>query len=190
MQGNNENADLIIVDTEERMGKSFRELRNAFSQIRSGRATPGIVDDIKVEAYGELLPLNQVASINIPEARLITIDVWDKSLVQSVEKSILKSGRNLNPQNDAGLLRIALPDLNEERRKELVKLSKQKAEDCKIAIRNIRRDGNDAIKKLKDDGLSEDEVHSYQANIQKMTDSNMSLIDELYHSKEKEIMTV
>ena len=186
----NESVELIIDDTEERMGKSFRELKNAYSQIRSGRATPGVVEDIRVEAYGELLPLNQVASINIPEARLITIDVWDKSIVQAVEKSILKSGRNLNPQNDGGLLRIALPDLNEERRKELVKLSKQKAEDSKIAIRNIRRDGNDAIKKLKDEGLSDDEIHAFQADIQKITDKNIGLIDELFHAKEKEIMTV
>jgi ribosome recycling factor len=187
---NDESVELIIADTEERMGKSFRELKHAYSQIRSGRATPGIVEDIRVEAYGELLPLNQVASINIPEARLITIDVWDKSIVQAVEKSILKSGRNLNPQNDGGLLRIALPDLNEERRKELVKLSKQKAEDCKIAVRNIRRDGNDAVKKLKDEGFSEDEIHVSQAEIQKMTDSNISQIDELFHAKEKEILTV
>ena len=186
----NEDVELIITDTEERMGKTIRELKHAYSQIRSGRATPGLVEDIRVEAYGEFLPLNQVASINIPEARLITIDVWDKSILQAVEKSILKSGRNLNPQNDGGFLRIALPDLNEERRRELVKLSKQKAEDSKIAIRNIRRDGNDAIKKLKDEGLPEDAIHAFQAEIQKITDSNIASIDDLYHAKEKEIMTV
>jgi len=186
----NEDIELIIADTDERMGKSIRELKHAYSQIRSGRATPGIVEDIRVEAYGEMLPLNQVAGINIPEARLITIDVWDKSIAQAVEKAIMKSGRNLNPQNDGGLIRIALPDLNEERRKELVKTSKQKAEDSKIAIRNIRRDGNDSIKKLKDEGLPEDQVHAHQARIQKITDANIALIDELFHAKEKEIMTV
>ncbi|MDH4199965.1 MAG: ribosome recycling factor [Spirochaetia bacterium] len=186
----NEDAELIIADAEERMSKSFRELKNSFSQIRSGRATPGIVEDIRVDAYGSMLPLSQVGSINIPEPRLITIDVWDKSLIQDVEKAIMKSGRNLNPQNDGGFIRIALPDLNEERRKELVKLSKQKSEDCKVAIRNIRRDANDSIKRLKDDGLSEDQIHSCQADIQKITDKNISNIDELFHAKEKEILTV
>lgn len=186
----NEEVELILADVEDRMSKSFRELKNSYSQIRSGRATPGLVEDIKVDAYGSLMPLNQVANINIPEARMITIDVWDKSLVQDVEKAILKSGRNLNPQNDGGFLRIALPDLNEERRKELVKLSKQKSEDCKVAIRNIRRDGNDSLKKLKDGGISEDEVHLHQDEIQKITDKNIKAIDDLYHLKEKEILTV
>lgn len=187
---NNENVQLILSDAEERMSKSVRELKNAYSQIRSGRATPGLVEDIRVEAYGSLMPLNQVGNINIPEARLITIDVWDKSISQNVEKAILKSGRNLNPQNDGGLIRIALPDLNEERRKELVKLSKQKAEDCKVAIRNIRRDANDSTKKLKDEGLSEDQIHGIQNDIQKLTDRNIASIDDLFHGKEKEILTV
>jgi ribosome recycling factor len=186
----NENVDLIIGDAEDRMAKTIRELKHSYVQIRSGRATPGIVEDIRVDAYDSFLPLSQVAAINIPEARLITIDVWDKSIVQNVEKAILKSGRNLNPQNDGGLIRISLPDLNEERRKELVKLSKQKAEDSKVAIRNIRRDANDSIKRLKDDGLSEDQIHSFQAEVQKLTDKNITLIDELFHSKEKEILTV
>jgi len=185
-----EDVELILSDTQDRMNKSLGELLAHLSQIRSGRATPSLVEDIRVEAYGDMMPLNQVGAINVPEARLITIDVWDKSIVQNVEKAIQKSGRNLNPQNDGGLIRIALPELNEERRQELVKLAKQKSEDFKVAIRNIRRDANDHLKKLKNDGISEDQLKEYQDKVQKYTDNFISKIDESLKHKEKEILTI
>ncbi len=181
---------LIIDDVKERMEKSYQDLLHAFTQIRSGRATSGLVDDIKVDVYGQLMPLNQVATINIPEARLITIDVWDKSKLHDVDRAISASGRNLNPQNDGSLIRIALPDLTEERRKELVKVARQKVEDHKVSIRNIRRDGNDQIKKLKSEGVSEDEIHARQEEIQKITDNYISRVEDVLTKKEKEIMTV
>lgn len=185
-----EEVELIFSDAQERMNKSLGELQNHLSMLRSGRATPGLVEDIRVEAYGDVMPLNQVAAINIPEARLITLDVWDKSIVQDVEKAIQKSGRNLNPQNDGGLIRIALPELNQERRQELVKLAKQKTEDFKVAVRNIRRDANDHLKRLKNEGVSEDQLKSFQETVQKYTDSFIAKMDESYKHKEQEILTI
>ena len=186
----NEKISAAISDTKERMKKSTDDLAHSLSQIRSGRATPALVEDIKVEVYGQLMPMNQLGSINIPEPRMILIDVWDKSNMQDVVKSIQKSGRNLNPQEDGGAIRIVLPELNEERRKELLKLAKQKVEDHKVSIRNIRRDGNDNIKKLKSDGLSEDEMHQRQTEIQKLTDESISMMDDMFKKKETEIMTI
>lgn len=180
----------IMADAKARMKKSVDDLSHALSQIRSGRASTGLVDDIRVEVYGQTMPLNQVATVNIPEARLITIDVWDKSNLQEVEKAILKSGRDLNPQNDGSLIRIQMPDLTEERRKELVKVAKQKVEDHKVAIRNIRRDANDSIKKLKGDGLSEDDLRHYTDEVQKLTDENIAVMDKMFKAKEEEILTI
>ncbi len=186
----NEDADLILSDTEDRMAKALDALYNALSQIRSGRATTALVDDIKVDVYGQSMPLNQVATISVPESRLITIDVWDKANLQSAEKAILKSGRNLTPQNDGSLIRINLPELTEETRREMTKLAKAKVEEHKVSVRNIRRDGNEEIKKLKGDGISEDEIHTYQADVQKLTDNFTTKMDDAYTKKEKEIMTV
>ncbi|MES0491225.1 MAG: ribosome recycling factor [Leptospirales bacterium] len=185
-----EEVELILSDAEERMEKTNNELINALGLIRSGRATTGLVDDIRVEAYGDVLPLNQVGAISIPEARTITIDVWDKAISQDVEKAIQKSGRNLNPQNDGGFIRINLPDLTEDRRKDLAKLAKQKAEDFKVAIRNIRRDANDSLKRLKNEGISEDEMRTNQDKVQSLTDGRIRKMDDLCSAKEKEIMTV
>jgi len=185
-----EEVELILTDAEERMQKSNNELINALGLIRSGRATTGLVDDIRVEAYGDVLPLNQVGAVSIPEARTITIDVWDKAIAQDVEKAIQKSGRNLNPQNDGGFIRINLPDLTEDRRKELAKLAKQKVEDFKVAIRNIRRDANDSIKRLKSEGISDDEMRVIQDKIQTLTDNKVRKMDEIFAAKEKEILTV
>lgn len=186
----NEDLQLIFSDTSDRMQKSVDDLAHSLSQIRSGRATPGLVDDIKVEAYGQMMPMNQVGTISIPEARLITIDVWDKSITGDVEKAIQKSGRNLNPQNDGTLIRINLPEMTEETRREMVKVAKQKVEDHKVALRNIRRDANDAIKKLKNEGLSEDEMHSAQDEIQNITDKFVNVMDDMFQNKEKDIMTI
>ncbi|MDH5720771.1 MAG: ribosome recycling factor [Spirochaetia bacterium] len=186
----NEKMTGIMNETKEKMKKSLNDLAHSLSQIRSGRATPALVEDIKVEVYGQQMPMNQIGSINIPEPRMILIDVWDKSNSQEVLKAIQKSGRNLNPQDDGVAIRIVLPELNEERRKELLKLAKQKVEDHKVSIRNIRRDANENIKKLKNDGLSEDDLHQKQNEIQKLTDENIAHMDEIFKKKETEIMTV
>jgi len=180
----------IINSTQGKMKKSLEDLHHSLSQVRSGRANTAIVDDIRVEVYGQMMPLNQVAGISIPEARSILVDVWDKSNLSVVEKAILKSGRNLNPQNDGISIRINLPEMNMETRKELVKVVKAKVEDHKIAVRNVRRDANDKIKKLKGDGLSEDDIKAHQDEIQKLTDKFIAEIDKSGESKEKDIMTV
>lgn len=185
-----EDISQVMKETRERMEKTAGDLDNALRQIRSGRASTGIVDDIRVEVYGQLMPLNQVANISIPEARMILIDVWDKSNLQAVEKAILKSGKNLTPQNDGTNIRIGLPDMNEETRKEMVKVVKHKVEDHKVAIRNIRRDSNEKIKKLKGDGVSEDDIKGFQSDIQKLTDDYIAQIDKDGEAKEKDIMTV
>ncbi len=186
----NETVELILSDCRERMTKSVNDLVHSLSQVRSGRATPALVEDIRVEVYGSLMPLNQVGNINVPEARMITIDVWDKANLQAVEKAIQKSGRNLNPQNDGNIIRIVLPEMSMETRKEMVKVVKQKTEEHKIAVRNIRRDANDDLKKLKGEGLSEDAIKHYIDEVQKMTDAHIKRMDDLAAAKEKEILTV
>ena len=185
-----ETIELISEDCKERMEKTIQDLQNSLSQVRTGRASAAMVNDIKVEVYGQMMPLNQVATVNVPEARMLTIDVWDKSNLQMVEKAILKSGRSLNPMNDGVILRINLPEMTEETRKEMTKIVKQKSEDHKVAIRNIRRDSNEQIKKLKSEGLSEDNMHAAQEDIQKVTDSAIQRIDQLSDQKEKDILTI
>ena len=140
--------DDILNDVEERMNKSIKALQKDFSVIRTGRANPAMFEALRVSVYGSEMPMNQVATISIPEPRLVVIQPWDKSNLSEVEKAILKSDLSVNPSNDGNLIRIQIPELTEERRKEYVKLAKGKAEDCKVSIRNIRRDGNDMIKSL------------------------------------------
>ncbi|MBN8220871.1 MAG: ribosome recycling factor [Spirochaetes bacterium] len=183
-------ANKIIGDAKSRMQKSLDDLGHQMAQIRSGRATPSLVEDIRVEVYGQHMPLNQVASIAAPEARLITIDVWDKSQLQAVEKAIQKSGKNINPSNDGILIRINLAEMSGETRKEMVKLAKSKVEDHKVAIRNIRRDANDALKKLKGSSVSEDQIKGFSDTVQKHTDDFIKKMDDLFAAKEKDIMTV
>lgn len=183
-------ANKIISDAKNRMQKSLDDLAHHMAQIRSGRATPSLVEDIRVEVYGQVMPLNQVASINTPEARLITIDVWDKSQSQAVEKAIQKSGKNLNPSNDGTMIRISLAEMTGETRKEMVKLAKSKAEDHKVAVRNVRRDANDALKKMKGAGISEDQIKAFSDQVQKHTDDFIKKMDDLFAAKEKDIMTV
>lgn len=185
-----DDANKIINDAKSRMQKSVDDLAHQMAQIRSGRATPSLVEDIRVEVYGQNMPLNQVASISTPEARLITIDVWDKSQLQAVEKAIQKSGKNINPSNDGVLIRINLAEMSGETRKEMVKLAKAKVEDYKVAIRNVRRDANDAIKKLKGPGHSEDQLKAFSDQVQKSTDDFIRKMDDLFSAKEKDIMTV
>lgn len=181
----------IIKDVDDRMKKSTANLQKDFGAIRTGRANPAMFDGIRVTVYGSDLPLNQVASISCPEPRLVVIQPWDKATLGEVEKSILKSDLSLNPNNDGNLIRIQIPDLTEERRKEYVKLARSKAEDCRVAIRNVRRDGNDMVKDLeKEKDISEDEAKGAQARIQKLTDKYIDDVQKLIDNKEKEVLNI
>ena len=182
-------VDEIIKSTKEKMEKSIKHLHEEYKGIRSGRANPGLIDGIKIEAYGQKMPLNQVASISVPEPRTLVIDVWDQSVVEIVEKAIQKSELSLNPNRDGKFIRIHLPPLTEERRKEFVKLVKNKSEECKVSIRNVRRDANDSIKALeKKSEISEDESKKQVGEVQKLTDKYIEETTKVADSKEKEIM--
>lgn len=181
----------ILHDVEERMNKSIKSLQKDFSVIRTGRANPAMFEALRVNVYGSEMPMNQVATISVPEPRLVVIQPWDKSNLGEVEKAILKSDLSVNPSNDGNLIRIQIPELTEERRKEYVKLAKNKAEECKVSIRNIRRDGNDMIKSLeKDKEISEDDSKSTQDKIQKITDKFIEDTQKLTDNKEKEILSL
>jgi len=180
-----------IEDVESRMQKSIGNLQKEFAAIRTGRANPAMFDGVKVDVYGSEMPLNQVATISVPEPRLVVVQPWDKSNLGNIEKAILKSELSLNPSNDGNLIRIQIPDLTEERRKEYVKLAKSKAEECRVSIRNIRRDGNDMMKTLeKDKEISEDDSKTGQANIQKKTDKYIDDVQAMTDNKEKEILSL
>lgn len=181
----------IKSDTKTRMEKTLESLKNDFGGLRAGRAHASLLDGIMVEAYGSMTPLAQVGTISVPDARTLSISVWDKSLAKSVDKALRESDLGLNPASDGQLIRIPIPPLSEERRKELVKIASKYAEQNKVAIRNIRRDGLDGIKKLKRDNLiSEDEEKRFEAEIQKLTDESIKKIDEALASKEKDILQV
>ncbi len=181
----------IKSDTKMRMEKTLESLKNDFGGLRAGRAHASLLDGIMVEAYGSMTPLAQVGTISVPDARTLSISVWDKSLAKSVDKALRESDLGLNPASDGQLIRIPIPPLSEERRKELVKIASKYAEQNKVAIRNIRRDGLDGIKKLKKDNLiSEDEEKRFEAEIQKLTDESIKKIDEALASKEKDILQV
>ena len=181
--------DDIYQDTRESMGKSIEALINEFKRVRTGRASLSILDGIKVDYYGTLTPLNQMATLAVPESRLITIQPWDVSVIKDIEKAILKSDLGLTPTNDGKILRISIPPLTEERRKELVKLVHKMCEDHKVSVRNIRRDSNELLKSLKNDGdISEDDAFKSQDEVQKITDEHIKLIDECDTKKEKEIL--
>jgi ribosome recycling factor len=180
-----------LLAAEERMKKSLASLRDGFATLRTGRASAAIFDKIRVEAYGEKSPLNQVANISVPEARLIVIQPWDKGLIGEIEKAIRSSDLSLTPSNDGKVIRISVPPLTEERRKELVKTAKNSAEQSRVAVRNIRRDGNDELKKLQKDGkITEDEVSKSSEELQKLTDSYITKVNQVLEEKEKEIMEV
>ncbi|MDR2718736.1 MAG: ribosome recycling factor [Treponema sp.] len=181
----------VIESTEEKMKKTLANLKDGFASLRTGRASAALFDKIRVDYYGEKSPLNQVANISIPEARLIVIQPWDKTLMGEIEKAIRSSELSLNPSNDGKVIRIAIPPLTEERRKELVKLAKNQAEQFRVTIRNIRRDGNDEIKKmLKDSVITEDDESKGSADLQKLTDSYIEKVNQVLEEKEKEIMEV
>ncbi len=181
----------IKKDTAERMEKTLDTLRGDFGGLRAGRAHASLLDNIMVEAYGNLSPIAQVGTISVPDARTLSISVWDKGLAKSVEKALRESDLGLNPVSDGQLIRIPIPPLSEERRKELVKVAGKYAEQTKVAIRNIRRDALDDVKKLKKDNLiSEDDEKKYGNEIQKMTDDSIKKIDDMFDQKEKDILQV
>ncbi|OEJ68126.1 ribosome recycling factor [Magnetovibrio blakemorei] len=166
-------------------------LHKEFGGLRTGRASTSLLDTITVEAYGQAMPLNQVGTVGVPEPRLLAVQVWDKGMVKAVEKAIMDSGLGLNPQSDGQLVRIPIPPLNEERRKELAKVAGKYTEEARVAVRNVRRHGMDELKKAEKDGdISEDGLRQYSDEIQKMTDANIAKIDEALTHKEAEIMQV
>lgn len=176
---------------EDKMEKSFEVLEAEYASIRAGRANPHVLDKLKVDYYGTPTPIQQVANVSVPEPRMILIQPWERSLIKEVEKAILTSDLGINPNNDGSSIRLVFPELTEDRRKELAKEVKKKGEGVKVAVRNIRRDANDAIKKLEKAGdISEDERDENEEKIQKLTDKMVERIDKLSESKTKEIMTV
>lgn len=184
-------TNAIITEARSHMEKSHKALLHEFSTVRTGRASASIFDKIQVDAYGSPMPINQIASIKSPEPQLLVIEPWDKSLMGAIEKAIQSSDLGLNPSNDGILIRVPFPPLNEERRKELVKLCKHYAEEARVAVRNIRRDANHKIDKLSKDGeTSEDEARRAEVDIQKLTDAQIKEIDEALRRKEAEIMEV
>src|ERR1700712_2160345 len=178
-------------DVDRRMNGAVATLKSEFGGLRTGRASPALLDPVSVEAYGNTVPISQVGTISTPEARMITVQVWDKGRAKAVDKAIRDAGLGLNPQMDGQLLRIPLPELNQERRKELSKLAAKYAEAARVSVRNVRRDGMDLLKRLeKDHKISQDDQHTKGDELQKLTDARIKDIDDALHGKEQEIMQV
>jgi len=191
MKGENMDIKKVHSDTEERMKKAVEAISRELSTIRTGRATTALLEGIKVDYYGTMTPLNQIASISIPDPRLLVIQPWEKKMITEIAKAIQRSDLGLNPLTDANVVRLPIPPLTEERRKELVKIVKRIAEEGKIAVRNIRRDANEKFKQAeKDKEISEDESRKAQENVQELTDKFIEQIDELFNKKEKEVMEI
>jgi ribosome recycling factor len=182
--------DSRIEQYESKMKKTLDNLKEEFASIRAGRANPHLLDKLRVDYYGTPSPLQSVANISVPEPRVIQIQPWESKLIKDIEKAILASDLGLTPNNDGKVIRLIFPELTEERRKDLVKDVKKKAENTKVAIRNIRRDANDAFKKLSKSDISEDEIKSLEDDVQKITDKFISDIDKLTEDKSKEVLTV
>ncbi len=179
----------IYQEARDKMAKSIDALNNELKRVRTGRASLSLLDGIRVDYYGTPTPLNQVASLSVPESRLITVQPWDASAIKEIEKAVLKSDLGLTPANDGKIIRIAIPPLTQERRKELVKVVNKTCEEYKVAVRNVRRDCNELIKGLKKDGdVAEDEAFKAQEQVQKITDEHIRKIDDIYKRKEKEIL--
>ncbi len=179
-----------IDDLERRMDGAMASLRSEFGSLRTGRASASMLEPVMVEAYGQPTPINQVGTINVPEPRMVTVNVWDKSLVGKVEKAIRESGLGINPQLNGTIIMLPIPELNEERRRELTKVAAQYAESARVAIRNVRRDGMDQIKKAKAAGMSEDEQKLWSDEIQSLTDRFIGAVDKALETKQEEIMKV
>jgi ribosome recycling factor len=183
----------IEIDTDDlsrRMDGALQSLRHEFSTLRTGRASASMVEPVMVDAYGALTPINQVGTINVPEPRMVTVNVWDKALVGKVEKAIRDSGLGINPQLNGTIIMLPIPELNEERRRELTKVAGDYAERARVAIRNVRRDGMDQIKKAKADGMSEDDQKFWSDEVQSLTDAAIAGIDQALEAKQAEIMQV
>ena len=181
----------LMMELEERMDKALDALKDEFATIRTGRANVSLLEGLTVDYYGVPTPVTQVATVTVPEPRLLMIQPWDKSLLHAVEKAIQQSDLGLAPNKDGAIIRLNIPQLTEERRKDLVKVVHKRTEEARVAVRNIRRDGNDSLKKMeKQDGVSEDAVKSAMDKVQELTDSKMTIIDELMAAKEKDVMEV
>ncbi|HKJ85488.1 MAG TPA: ribosome recycling factor [Spirochaetia bacterium] len=183
--------DSVIKQAEDKMKKSLTALEEEFNTLRTGRASPALFDKIRVEYYGNPTPLNQVATISVPEARLVVIQPWDKSVIGEIEKAIQKSELSVNPSNDGKIIRISIPPLTEERRKEFVKMAKNMAEQSRVSIRNVRRDANDELKKAEKDGeMSEDDLKRAEDEVQKLTDKYVEEVNTVLEAKESEILEI
>ncbi|MCY4206656.1 MAG: ribosome recycling factor [Roseovarius sp.] len=182
--------ELDTDDLELRMDGAIATLKTEFASLRTGRASSGMLEPILVEAYGQKTPINQVGTVNVPEPRMLTINVWDKSLVRAVEKAIRESGLGINPQINGTIIMLPVPELNEERRRELARVAAQYAEQGRVAVRNIRRDGMDQIKRAKADGISEDDQRFWEDEVQEITDRFIGVIDKTLETKQAEIMQV
>ncbi len=179
----------IYDDTRESMDKTITSLEKELKRVRTGRASLSIFDGIRVDYYGTMTPLNQMATLSVPDSRLVTIQPWDVSMIKEIEKALLKSDLGLTPSNDGKIIRISIPPLTEERRKALVKMVRKMCEDHKVGVRNLRRDSNELLKGMKKDGdISEDDAFKAQAEVQKITDEHIKGIDDVYKGKEKEIL--
>ncbi len=178
-----------LQETRDRMAKSISSLKTDLQRVRTGRASASLLDGIRVDYYGTPTPVSQMATVSVPESRLITIQPWDVTVIKALEKAILKSDLGLTPSSDGKMIRIAIPPLSEQRRKELAKVVHKTSEECKVALRNIRRDANELIKGFKKDGdISEDDAFKAQDQIQKITDEFIQRVDEVYKAKEKEVL--
>ena len=185
-----EDFDIDLEDLERRMDGALNSLKTEFLSLRTGRASSSMLDPINLEAYGTSTPLNQCGTVNVPDPRMITVNIWDKSLVNAAEKAIRESGLGINPVIDGTIIRLPIPALNEERRRELTKLAANYAENARIAVRNVRRDGMDQIRKGKTSGMSEDDQKIWSDEIQNLTDSGIIKIDNALETKQAEIMQV
>jgi ribosome recycling factor len=183
--------DALLKDIRRRMDGALEALRKEFGGLRTGRASASLLEPVTVEAYGNAVPLNQVANINVPEPRLITVNVWDRGMVKAVDKAIREAGLGLNPQTEGQTIRVPIPDLNEERRRELTRVAAKYAEATRIAVRNVRRDGIEALRKQEKDGdISQDEQKKLERDIQHLTDDHIKRVDETLAQKDKEILQV
>lgn len=185
-----DDIEIDIDSLSRRMDGAMAALRHEFASLRTGRASASIVEPVMVDAYGAITPINQVGTINVPEPRMVTVNVWDKGLVSKVEKAIRESGLGINPQTNGTIIMLPIPELNEERRRELTKVAAQYAEHARVAVRNVRRDGMDQIKKAKGDGMSEDDQKFWHDEVQSLTDKAIVGVDKALEEKQAEIMQV
>jgi ribosome recycling factor len=185
-----DDLDIDLDAIQRRMDGAMNALKTEFASLRTGRASAQMLEPIQVEAYGQMTPINQLGTVNVPEPRMVVINVWDKGMISKVEKAIRESGLGINPVTDGPLIRLPIPELNEQRRKELTKVAAQYAESAKVAIRNVRRDGMDQIKKAKAAGMSEDDQKMWSDEVQELTDKAIAQVDKVLEQKQAEIMQV